>query len=392
MTDINKQREDRIRLFKDTVQRKKTNKVPHLANIWTWKIFDAGFRMSEAMFDYDIMLEVHRKAFEKYSVDAYLDFGQRNPLQFLTALGDTEYVIDDSTNSLSIRDQCIMEPDEYPQFIEDPVRYFWSVALPRKFKKMNEPDGAEAFKKALVELKRFGEYGATVTKLAADHGIPALSDGTCYPRGTAWGYETFFNNLRGIKGLSIDLRRKTKELDAAVEILDQMYFYPVLRDYPEEKKGSTPGAVFDGLPSMLGHTILNRRQFEKYYWPKMKLLADFAEKYDKLFYFFAEGNLEPYFQFFQELPRGHFAVHCEQTDIFKMKKEVPNVTVVGGMPYALLARGTTRECVDYAKKLVDELTDDGGFIFSEDKMISFNNECRSDNLQAVCEFLSGYEI
>ena len=45
-----------------------------------------------------------------------------------------------------------------------------------------------------------------------------------------------------------------------------------------------------------------------------------------------------------------------------------------------------------AKKLCDELGRKGGFILSEGKMLSFRNDCRSDNLKAICDFVSGYKM
>jgi uroporphyrinogen-III decarboxylase len=75
------------------------------------------------------------------------------------------------------------------------------------------------------------------------------------------------------------------------------------------------------------------------------------------------------------------------------KKEIGDtVCLCGGMPSDLLARGTKKECIDYAKRLIDELASDGGFIFSQDKMISYPNDCSAENLKAVNEFVQEYRI
>ena len=58
------------------------------------------------------------------------------------------------------------------------------------------------------------------------------------------------------------------------------------------------------------------------------------------------------------------------------------------MKVELLGNGTPQECVDYAKKLIDELGD--GYIFSENKMLSFKNDCKRENLLAVREFVRDY--
>lgn len=59
------------------------------------------------------------------------------------------------------------------------------------------------------------------------------------------------------------------------------------------------------------------------------------------------------------------------------------------MKTELLGKGTPQECVDYAKRLVDEMG--SGYIFSQDKMISFKFDCQRENLLAVNDFLRNYK-
>ena len=57
-----------------------------------------------------------------------------------------------------------------------------------------------------------------------------------------------------------------------------------------------------------------------------------------------------------------------------------------------LANGTPEECVAYAKRLCDELGKEGGFIFSEGKMLSYRNDANRENYKAVCDFVSSYRL
>lgn len=78
----------------------------------------------------------------------------------------------------------------------------------------------------------------------------------------------------------------------------------------------------------------------------------------------------------------------EKDDVFELRKAFPNVAISGGMPTALLGRGTPEQCVDRVKELADGLGD--GFMLSQDKMISFRNDCKRENLQAVCDYLQTF--
>ena len=44
------------------------------------------------------------------------------------------------------------------------------------------------------------------------------------------------------------------------------------------------------------------------------------------------------------------------------------------------------------QKLIDELGSEGGFILSEDKMLSYRNDAKPENFKAVCDFVNNYKI
>ncbi|MCL2150836.1 MAG: hypothetical protein FWH50_01255, partial [Coriobacteriia bacterium] len=98
------------------------------------------------------------------------------------------------------------------------------------------------------------------------------------------------------------------------------------------------------------------------------------------------------YEFFQDVPAGHVAIQIEQDDIFEVKAKLPNICVVGGMTTQLLGDGTAKQCVDYAKFLCDELGREGGFILSQDKMMSYLRDAKSENLKAVCDFIADYAL
>ena len=49
------------------------------------------------------------------------------------------------------------------------------------------------------------------------------------------------------------------------------------------------------------------------------------------------------------------------------------------------------DCVKEARRLCDELGD-GGLIISENKMLSYRNDCNGENYLAVCDFLKDYRV
>ena len=53
--DNKKLKEERIRLFRDSASFRPVSRIPHFANAVTWKVFDAGHTLDEALVDLAVM-------------------------------------------------------------------------------------------------------------------------------------------------------------------------------------------------------------------------------------------------------------------------------------------------------------------------------------------------
>ena len=74
---------DRKQLFADVTRGIKPARVPTLSNVWSWKVFDAGYNLTQALYDYDKMADAVYQFQRKYNFDANFDIGGRNPVQVL---------------------------------------------------------------------------------------------------------------------------------------------------------------------------------------------------------------------------------------------------------------------------------------------------------------------
>jgi hypothetical protein len=203
--------------------------------------------------------------------------------------------------------------------------------------------------------------------------------------------DTLFKAIRGMKGFSIDLRRNTRYVEQALEMIDAYFFPPVKKIM--ENIGDPDDLVFPGgRVTSLVHTVLSPKQFEKYYWPYLKRWGDLLVQHDLIGSLFMEGGIEGLYDYLQELPKGHIALLVEQCDVVQAKKLLPNLTITGGFPTYLLGNGTPEQCVDKAKELIDAMAGDGNYIFTADKMLSFRNDAKSENFVAINQFLKEYAV
>lgn len=369
----------RQRLFKDTIKLKNTERVPNLSNFFTWKILDSPYKLSQAMNDYKVMEKLVVDFHNRYQFDAYMDLGARNPLKVTDILGKGHHEVDDVKESVNYYDHVIMERDEYLEIAKDPNAFFWTKAFPRKYPNVK----ASTLQKSMQEFLMFAQFVMKMSdKFVTEYQCPSVFSMT----GVALHpFEMFFSNLRGIKEVSIDLRKVKSEMIEAMEVMYEKFTKPVFNGV---MVADTSAYVCDGYIALLGHSILSEKQFGEIYWPILKRVIDMFVANNKTLYVFCESTILRFKEFFQEVPKGYLVLHLEQDNIFEVRKQLPNHCLAGGMTTDLLGKGTPQQCVDYAKKLIDELGD--GFIMSQNKMVSFRNDCKRENLIAVNNFVRNY--
>ena len=379
----------RARLFRDTANFVKTDRIPHFANVVTWKVFDAGYTLDQAMTHFDVMEKTVTRFLDNYPVDAILDVGIRNQFNVTEAFGTEGYYYY-TPEVLGVRDHAHCTPDTLSDYMDDPIRYAWEVILPEKYGDAWAEKDRETWKKTFKEYIRYVFFILHMAGVMKKYGLPSLApnnpmSGTIIP-----GMEILMSDLLGIQQLSIAMRRCPEKLDDFIARWEKEKLDPVIEKTLNSEGPQTEKYCFDASILMLAHNIMNKKQFERFYWPKFsELLGAYRDKKMNV-RIFAEGTILSYADYFADFPRGALTFHLEQDDPFAFRAALPNAGIMGGMTTDLLSNGTEAECTAYAEKLCTELGGQGGYIFSENKMLSYRNDARRENLLAVCRFVSDY--
>ena len=380
----------RVQLFRDAVNFKKAERIPHFANVVTWKVFDAGYTLDQAMTNFDIMEKTVVHFLDKYPVDAVLDVGIRNQFNVTEAFGEGGYYYY-TEEVVGVHDHAHCTVDTLMEYLDDPTRYAWKVILPKKYGEDWEKKTTEVWKKTFSEYMRYIKYILHMSSVTGKYGLPSLSPNNPMMGAIVFGIEELMSNLLGIQQLSIAMRRSPDKIEEFINRWDEERIQPAIEKV-KNGKGPNYKYCFDSSILMLAHTVMNKKQFERFYWPHLKELLDaYAEKGMNI-RIFAEGSILRFAEYFKDYPKGVLTFHLEQDDPFEFRKALPNVCIMGGMTTDLLTNGTPEECVAYAKRLCDELGQDGGFIFSENKMLSYRNDAKAENMKAVCEFVNNYRL
>lgn len=366
-------------------------RVPHKSNYWAWILARYSTKpLSQTLRDYDEIEKCVRHFQEDHNFDLLDSVGLRNPMKVNDPLGFNLHKVNDENSSVYVQGELLMKDDEYPQFIEDMYKFIWEVLMPRRFSVMKTDRAPEVMKESAKEYVRFYEVKSHFEEfLASDYGLPVPIFNNAFPALLA-GIDYFFTVFRGIGELSKDLRRHGAELEEACRIIDEAFVYPYLTDEAMGESGPNPEYPFDFTFTFLANTILNPSQFDRFYGTTFRHLMERVTAKDKILYIFAEGRIERYYNYILDYPQGNVALQLEQDDIYEARKQLPKTCLCGGMETTLLEGGTPAQCVDSAKRLIEEVGRDGGFILSQNKMISTPSDTNPENLLAVCKYMNEY--
>lgn len=377
----------RTKLFRDAASFNKPDRVPHLSFAVTWKVLDGGYTLNEGLRDYDIMTKCIREHQEKYNFDAIFELGVRNIIRLVDHLGGGTYIVRD--DAIEYKDNALVELDEIDAFIADPVKFIWEEGMKKKYPKWADGTISVAdIQQSMNEQFTFMKYYQNILKiLPKEYGLPTFTAQSvpCYP-----GIDFLFNSGLGIKNLSLAMRRMPEKVDEAVAAANTLFQNAGIEAL-KKRKGPDPKACFDYDIALLVHTILNVKQFDRWLWPDLKPQLDLLNEKDMTVRLFFEGSSKPFWDHLKDYKKGIITMHPETDNVFEMRKELPNCAILGGMTAELLGRGTPEQCVARTKELIDGLGGlEGGFVLSQDKMLTFKNDAQPENLKAVSEFVTNY--
>ena len=271
-----------------------------------------------------------------------------------------------------------MEPDEYDQLIEDPVKFIAETVLPRACRNLETPRQAMATWVRLgMEIARSGKFYAEFGKMSAELGYASLPMG--------WGYaplDIIGDFLRGVHNIVLDIRRYPDKVKKATEAITEHVINYALA----YTKRGTKYAMF---PLHLNE-YLSPKLYNEFYWPTLKqVILKLYEVGVKSIVFF-EGRHEQHLETILELPKGWGVAYFEKTDVVKAKEVLKDHTcVMGGIPISLIASGTPEEIDKYVKDLLEKVKPGGGFILAPG-VAAAPADTPIENINALIEAVEKY--
>jgi hypothetical protein len=137
--------------------------------------------------------------------------------------------------------------------------------------------------------------------------------------------------------------------------------------------------------------FISPKQFASHYWPTLKPCIEEFWKHGHQTMFYAEGKWDAHLDDFATLPARSILYHVDQGDISLAHQKLHHkFALSGGIPNVLLSYGTPGEVRDIAKKVIDGVAQDGGYILDAGAIMQ--DDTSIENLRALTDFTREYGI
>ncbi len=191
--------------------------------------------------------------------------------------------------------------------------------------------------------------------------------------------------LRGMRGILTDMYRCPEKLLAAMERITPMVIGSAVASCRRTGNPSVFIALHRGSDA-----FMSLKQFETFYWPGLKklLLALIEEGLTPCPFF--EGDFTARLGILRQLPKGKILGFFDRTDIYKAKEMLGDTMAMSGfMPVSVLQTGTPETVKAYAKRIIDVLGKNGGFIMGPNSAM---DEANPDLVRIWFDFTRTYRV
>jgi uroporphyrinogen-III decarboxylase len=406
--ELYNEREKRIM---DTITLKKPDRVPVWGGSGRFATERCNISLEEQMMNVDKAAEACLQEMAYFDPDA--------TIQFAVAIGSVLAPLDFKQlkwagHGLSagspwqwVEMEC-MKSEEYDEFIYDPsdfiVRKYWSRAFGKMAPLAMMPPLREAvghFSPAFTFMTFGTPEGQTLLDALKETGRAAMETVMttigCAQRMKAAGYPLLFGGgcvvpfdhvgdaLRGRKGIMLDMYRRPDKLLQACEKMLPMLVGSGVR-----------GAKMSGNPRVFialhggAEGFMSLEQYKRFYWPGFRELM--VQLIDNGCYPFVlvEGGYDSRLELLADVPPGKVCYWFERVDMTKAKELFGGrACIAGNMPLTLLATGTPEQVREHARKLIDTLGKDGGYIMGPG---GSTDDAKIENVKAMIDFTKEYGV
>jgi hypothetical protein len=263
----------------------------------------------------------------------------------------------------------------------DPVGITQALAFIESF---GRPEVVETLERLIAAGKETAAWRSrliAVTDRLQSLGFPPFTG----PQAKA-PFDLLGDQLRGTRGIALDLFRRPEKVIAACERLAPL----MIRWTLDKTTPDTPPCLL--WPLHKGDDAhMSMEQFDTFYWPTLRtvLLGLVDEGFIPLL--FAEGKMDSRLErIAADLPRGRTVWLLDRTDMAHAKATLGRVAAIqGNVPLSLLQTGTAAEVREHCRRLIEVAAPGGGFLLDSGAVI---HQGKDENIRAMIKAARDYGV
>jgi len=401
----------RVSRIIDAIRMKEPDRVPVQIPAASYVPYHAGSDLKTFMNNYGVIRKAWMKFHSDFDIDASDPVGSGFPGKAYELMDYRLYKwpghgLSDDTSMVQFYEQEYMKPEEYDDFIKDPLSFALKFFLPRSWGVMaplaslpsfgtgmgipvqllslvSRPDWRVLFERIRLAAEDFSKWIEVSTQCREDAlmaGMPPWSGSMA-----SAPFDHFADFLRGTAGIARDMFRIPDKLLEAMERITPL----IIESAISMARHSISPLVI--MPLHKGDDIfMSKAQFEKFYWPTFKKVMLGLIEEGLVPVPIADGKYNQRLEYLQELPKASTFWIFEQTDMKAAKNALAKTACIGGnVTASMLCIDDAAGVKEYCRKLIENCGKGGGYILT---VGSSMDKCKTENLQAMVTAVKEYGV
>ena len=405
--------EERQKRINDAISLVEPDRVPITASGQCYPIYNAGYTVAEAVYDFEKFAESMTKYLIEYEPDAALGGitipGQGQILEMfrpknLVWPGAPDGRINKNSTQQFI-EYPVLQEEDMELFMQDYTGWLltkgypavsglletladWDFARHRidmhsdgLMQMLSTPETREMMQtiwKISDMQSELRQKSAELSKKYMALGFPVISGGRAYVP-----FDSFSDFYRGTLDTMMDLYEHP---DVIFRFMD-MNIEDVLNNITEQSKIAPGKWVFMPLHKGMD-SFLSDPQYNEFYWKYLQRMINHIVDVGMVPYVYTEGPYNTRIKYLRDVPKGKVVYSFEEVDPILAKKELGDTAcIMGVFPIYLLHYGTKQQVIDEAKRLIDILAPSGGYIFSTG---AGYDQAKPENVDAMFDTVKTY--
>ena len=405
--------EERQKRLDDAISLKEPDRVPIASSAMCYPMFNAGYTIADALYDFDKYAEASIKFVTEYEPDfakgGITVAGQGEIFELIRPKSLVWPGAPDgriSKNSIhQFIEYAVLQNEDMDFFTEDYTAWLLKKGYPA-VSEVLEPLADWDFSRHpvdadLSDLFRMLSTPATremmqtiwkITDMSAELGKKLMALSKKYNElgfpVTAGGralvpFDIYSDFYRGTLDAMMDL---FEHPEVIFHFMDRQIEY-VLEDITMQAKRAPGKWLFMPLHKGMD-TFLSDEQYMDYYWKYLQRMINHIIDVGMVPFVYTEGPYNTRVKYLSDVPKGKVIYSFEEVDPVLAKQQLGDTAcLMGVFPVNLLHYGTKQQVIDEVKRLIDILAPGGGYIFSTS---AGYDHAKPENVEAMFDTVKTY--